>query len=39
MFNHAFADMLDDDTSFRCVASVENIRELAEPGRQDRPSD
>jgi len=28
MFNHAFADMLDDDTSFRCVASVENIREL-----------
>lgn len=29
MFNDASADMLDDDTSFRCVALAESIRELA----------
>ncbi|GIH18212.1 hypothetical protein Raf01_63840 [Rugosimonospora africana] len=36
-FNDASAGMLDDDTGFRCLASVESIRELSK-GRQKVPT-
>jgi formylglycine-generating enzyme required for sulfatase activity len=37
-FNDASADMLDDDTGFRCVASVESIHELLRTTRRSQPA-
>ncbi|MBX7264780.1 SUMF1/EgtB/PvdO family nonheme iron enzyme [Micromonospora sp. Llam7] len=36
IFNDASADMLDDDTGFRCAASVDSIRRLLGGGRGAR---
>jgi len=37
-FNDAAADMLDDDTGFRCVAVGESIRELLATSRVSPPA-